>query len=356
MRRALFFLPLVFAVLFLGFFSPGSVLAQYSTHTPYPTFTPTPFTGGWPTPDLRPFCTPVPVSTSTLAWPTVVIPTADLSTATPDAGGTAYPTSTPVTLTPSPSATILPGPTPWGLTAILKPDNYGTVISRLIDCQINDAVLGSYNIAVSGDVVLNLPASGSCYVNHVSGTSYWSISWTGLQLQSLPTSYFPPGTCASMDTDGVWFNWTAGIQPYTQYGETCYAGVPYIANAHYFKVDSPMNVSRSVYGSIDFEIGDPIVPTPTPTPIVDTCQVPTEQLPIINPIITPGSCYTIIPSISLDLPDYELLPDSIGVPGLEVCTSYIVISGSVFGISIEWLISAVVGTFALAILWSQFNR
>lgn len=69
----------------------------------------------------------------------------------------------------------------------------------------------------------------------------------------------------------------------------------------------------------------PATPTPTSIPVCST-----EEPWIEPPIITPIGCYVLVPGGEFELPDNDALPDSLILPGWELCVNGLVIEAKVF--------------------------
>lgn len=95
------------------------------------------------------------------------------------------------------------------------------------------------------------------------------------------------------------------------------------------------------------------VTTSTPIPCVPGGDAVVNGNPIINGDlnikVTSYSCYTLMPNLEIDLPSPNwspfALPDTLGVPGIELCITYYSFGMTVFNLDI----SALLGTFCALI-------
>lgn len=125
------------------------------------------------------------------------------------------------------------------------------------------------------------------------------------------------------------------------------------------RVDGFLNVTGSTVYSLSPIITEPDpTPTPsgTPSPCVGFGPCTGDDCVIFEPpILIPGECYTVIPGGSIPLPVLEGLPETIDIPGFQVCTSYLSIDISVFGFELDVFIAILCGMTAVSIIYRELK-
>lgn len=369
----------LFSVLLALWFLPVlNVHAQTGTPPPLPYCPPT----VTPTSVIPTFVFPTFAGFATSVWPTL--------THTPCPPGAPCPT---VTSLPTNTATITPSPTvtptntaPPGalkLTAF-DPSAYGGqgtyTLTQYKSALVNGAAWNTFYgsaIMTGSTAYEGKQLNFSMSVQNVSSGSvmvYIKARRSGIPGQGAVNWRYPPlGTFPSM---GQWRYGSESVDDLSYSlgpGGTITLKPAVEADTGWLSWSSHTLTS---YVAISTQPLDSIyTPTPAVTPTATlmipgtTCQFGNPNEGSVSgggtaftpPVLVPGSCFTIVPDLELEVPsivDWTVssVPSTIGIPGIEVCTQYWSMNLSFMGFNVINAISVVVGFACVAIIYRTFQN
>lgn len=341
-------------VFVLAFLLPGSVSAQSGTWPTEP-----------PTPD---YCVPTISPTGTSPFPT-----ADFSTPTPGLICTDLdcPTLTPtlsvtstvaVTSSPTPSATPTVVLNPMVLiSAVGSVSGYTDDFPKLlVTCDKPNGSYAPFRCdydlgAVDNSSIIAAWVGFVIYVgdNGAPGTQYGYYRWVS-------------------GIGDVWDSFNTVTEPINAFSEGSFT----VTSSKLVSAHCKSNVSGSFKGAfackgyIEFcyDLASCLAYSATPTPTVTPTGTPgcvnygdgNDGFDFTYPTIVPGACWVLVPSMLIeDIPlppgSPEWIPRTIGFPGLELCTEYLVWSAMLFGIQSSWIISIICSVIGLSLIVGIFK-
>lgn len=374
-------LPLVglglFFLMALTLGRPSSVQAQ--TGTPPPTAN---------------YCAPTKTPTSIIpvfTFPTYIFPTQSLYTSTPCPGGICPPTATglptntpPATLTPSPTVTAT-ATNPLNMFQCVNVVNeYGTSVGS---CTTNGKYIkfdfiyngagylnGGHAYTVSGN--FNTPVGIPSSLYHVrwtvlagafGSTSNWNNNATNYYRERLTNDYTVQVidfTSSTLKNQNVVFT----DERTATFATVANRRLTVVWDQHPSWVDWAAYVNAT--GSMEVWLDGYGTPTPVPsvTPVAPCVMGNPDEGSVSGggtvfraPKIVPGSCYTIVPALNVDIPSIvdwttSVNPGgSIGIPGVQFCVQYWDVELSVFNFNVISGISLMLSFVCGVIIYRMFR-
>ena len=357
------------------------------------------------TPTFLPTC--VPTITATSVLPPVELPTFsgwetpdEYSTPLPPvcvtapSGGEVCYTATAPTGTPTGTPTTMPTVTPPPSVVISCPSAGNAMIGTTCEQLSQNSI--KFSGTSNGENILSwnfgVSAASTLYVLVSSGENdvvYWHFAegQTTKQVlsgyQSLNTSHPLSQVSATHGTysENVGYEKIDAGDVYYQFD------VPYSQDLHrfFYYVEPDNEQDRKFYfnSPIITASGLPIAnaayvvistsplqitgtPTPSGTPAPqDGCTsgaIETDLIIWQPPVITAGSCYTLLPALNFDIPDAVIdaapleIPSNIGAPGIELCTQFWASTMVFMGFDFMLVASSIVSIICAIAIAREFRK
>jgi hypothetical protein len=342
-------------------------------------------------PPAVPTCTPMATSTNVL--PTVQIPT--FSGWETPTDGTPYPIGTGTPSTPTPTLAITPtstpSPTPTsGLYATLSCGD--TTPCRQVDNNTIDYGTGSTATYDENAFIDSPSAYPISYVLERNASMTAFLITSGDQIGAIQN--WGASLRIAYNFDAVWAM-DIGTQrnlykASDAWEENTY--VTFVKEGEYAFTYNDWGIRQLSFGDNDAILWRGVIfkpthfylstnpyftpaldgiatPSPTPTSTPSDCfpygsVIDTEVVQWSPPSYIDGECYTILPAANFDTPQIVILaapdgwavPETLGVPGIEFCTRYLVMSAGFIGYDVILVISTFVSVICAISIAREFRK